>query len=114
MDVSNLQVIKQAFDQYQRLKYECHILDAERTELLDKLTLSITEFGHAIELLNNMENDIKRLSSQVAILQKENSAYQWKLNRIIDTWYGRIALKGYRMLRRLKRLVCGLRKGYTK
>lgn len=101
-------------DRFQSLKDENHTITAKRLELQDKLTLAIDEFGNALKLLRSMERNIMRLNSQVAVLQKENSAYQWKLNRIIGTWYGRIALKCYRMLRRLKRFANGLKKGYTK
>jgi biopolymer transport protein ExbB/TolQ len=71
---------------------------AERAELLKKLAVSTNELGHALDLL-------QRLNSQVEILQKENSSYQWKLNRILNSLPGRLALWVYRLLRKVKALI---------
>jgi len=76
----------------------------ERTELMEKLTYSTMELGNTIELLAAADADLQRIHTQVAILQKENSTYQWKLNRIINTLPGKLALRMYRFLRRIKYL----------
>jgi len=76
---------------------------SERTELLEKVTLATSELGEALRLLSNSEAQVQRLRSQIDVLQKENSQYQWKINRITGTWYGKLALSAYRLLGRVKR-----------
>jgi len=78
---------------------------SERTELLEKLTFATGQLGESITHLRNAENTNQRLTAQVLMLQKSNEQYQQKINRIINTWYGKFALKGYRILRRLKRML---------
>jgi len=75
----------------------------ERTEILAEFSQAATELGIAIDLLSRSNSEAQRLNAQVAILQKENNTYQWKLNRITDTLPGRVALWGYRFLKKIKR-----------
>ena len=77
----------------------------ERTQLLEKTTLATQELGSAIDLLRSSEAINHRLNAQVLMLQKSNEQYQQKINRIVDTWYGKFALKGYRFLKKIRRLI---------
>jgi len=78
---------------------------AERTALLDKLAYSNTELNNTTSFLATTNADLQRIHAQVTDLQKEKSSYQWKLNRITNTWCGRIALRAYRLLRKIKRAI---------
>ena len=79
----------------------------ENKLLLEKLTISTKEIGRAIDLLKKNEIEINRLRGQLNILQKENSQYQWKINKITGTWYGKIMIKVYHFLRKIKRKLRG-------
>jgi predicted RNase H-like nuclease (RuvC/YqgF family) len=78
---------------------------AVQSKMIDKIVQSTKELGNALHLLKKYETEIGRLRGQVAVLQKENSNYQWKLNRITNTWYGKIAIRGYHFLKRVKRVL---------
>ena len=75
----------------------------ERSLLFGKITFATLELGTAIKLLSTADLELHRLRGQVSVLQKENSQYQWKLNRVINTWYGKYAIKAYRKFNQIKR-----------
>jgi len=78
---------------------------AERTELLQKVSLSTTELGKALQLLEKAETDLKTLREKASTLQKENSKYRWQIGRITDTWYGKFAIRCYRRLNKIRRRI---------
>ena len=78
---------------------------AERTELLEKITLSTTELGEAIKMLKTSNADVQRLRTQLSIVQKENSQLRWQLGRITNTWYGKLGMRTYRLVQRIKRRI---------
>ena len=93
--------------EHKTLNEQHKTLNDEYTKATTMIALATTNLGVAIDLLESADIDIQRLRGQVRIFKKENSAYQWKLSRITDTWLGKCALWAYRMLRRIKRRLRG-------
>jgi len=77
-------------------------LSQQNNELLEKVTLSTKELGNSLKQLNSLNSERNRLKAQVSLLQKEIGNYKWKLGLITDKWYGKLAIKFYRTLSKIK------------
>ena len=81
------------------------ISNDEQSVLTKKLSEATAGLGKSLLLLNTVIDGQQQLKAQVAVLQKENEQYKQKINRIKNTWYGRLAMLGYSLLNRGKRFV---------
>ena len=61
------------------------------------------ETDKQVEFLRQLQAHIKKLESKNTYLSEENNAYRKKLSKITDTWYGKIAIKAYKVLAKIKR-----------
>ncbi|MCI8341770.1 MAG: FkbM family methyltransferase [Firmicutes bacterium] len=55
-----------------------------------------------MEILNELKNVIKRLETQNNYLRSENTEYQRKMQIIKDTFVGKVLVKGYHLLKKIK------------
>lgn len=69
------------------------------------------KLAQAQAALGDARKTISKLRTQVGYLQRENAQYRQKLAKITDTWYGRLAIKGYHLLQKIKRSLAGGGKG---
>ncbi len=79
----------------------------ERYDLLEKQILDIKKDFHLtmredIELLASLKDQFSHLQMQNGYLQRENAEYRRKFSMITDTFPGKVAVKGYRLLKRIK------------
>ena len=56
------------------------------------------------------EKTVLRLQTQNSYLKRENEEYRRKLSRITDTWYGRFAIRCYRLLQQFRRKMKSIKK----
>lgn len=55
-----------------------------------------------ISLLTEIKSNLNRLQAQNAYLKNENTNYKQKLAKITNTWYGRFALRSYKLMKKVK------------
>jgi FkbM family methyltransferase len=70
-------------------------------EYAEELTVNITDSHHYILILQNLRNTLSRQQSQVNALKQENQEYRRKLSLITDSWYGKILVKCYRLIKKV-------------
>jgi len=74
----------------------------EQQELLFELELDMQILEEQNELLKKLKQHISKLETQNSYLQVENREYRRKMSRITDTWQGKMLIKCYRILKRIK------------
>ena len=52
-----------------------------------------------------VKQQMQQLSSKLQVANAKNREYELKLNKVYGTWYGRMALKAYKALKRIKRII---------
>ena len=77
-------------------------------ELCGEIYNEKEEWNQEKRFLAELERSVQRMEQQNNYLKQENAAYRKKLSLITDTWYGRLGIKGYRILKKVKN---ALRKG---
>ena len=92
--------LQEAYDRQER-----ELACARETCELYALELAKHADGYEEEaqLLEELKKTVLRLQTQNSYLKRENEEYRRKLSRITDTWYGRFAIRCYRLLQQLRR-----------
>lgn len=68
------------------------------------LKQSYNELGAQEQLLEGVKRQLQQMNTKLQLLNIKNKEYEVKLNKIYGTWYGRIALKVYKALKKVKRI----------
>lgn len=68
------------------------------------LKQSYSELGTQEQLLESVKRQMQQMNAKLQLLHIKNKEYETKLNKIYGTWYGRMALKVYKVLRKVKRI----------
>ena len=77
-------------------------LKRKQTEYAQALIQCEADMAQQMQLLSEIRRDIQNLQTEVAYLRTENEQYRRKLAKITDTWYGRLALRVWRLLKRVR------------
>lgn len=80
-------------------------LEVQIEQLQSQLLRNIEELEKEEHLLTSVKQQILQMSSQLQQIRQQNKIYEEKLNKVYGTWYGRIVLKCYKILRKIKHLV---------
>jgi 2-polyprenyl-3-methyl-5-hydroxy-6-metoxy-1,4-benzoquinol methylase len=84
------------------LRLERDRLSNDRNNSLELLVNIMRELQNETNLLVKIRRDLLRLQTQNNYLERENEEYRRKLSKITDTWYGNLALKLYKHLKKIK------------
>ena len=87
---------------------ETATLTAQVQELCDEIIAEKRDWQQELCFLKELERSVQRLEQQNNYLKQENTTYRKKFSLITDTWYGKLGLKVYHLLKRVKNI---LRKG---
>lgn len=74
----------------------------EQEQLLKQ---SYDELGTQEQLLEGVKRQLQQMNTKLQLLNIKNKEYEVKLNKIYGTWYGCIALKVYKALKKVKRML---------
>lgn len=74
-------------------------------ELESLLQQSYTQLCDEERFLVGVKQQMQQLSSKLQVANAKNREYELKLNKVYGTWYGRMALKAYKVLKRIKRII---------
>ncbi|MCI1930356.1 MAG: methyltransferase domain-containing protein [Clostridia bacterium] len=77
-------------------------LTIDKEKLTDMLIDIYQEINKGIQIFNENKAVIRKLESQNNYLKHENAEYKRKLSMITDTLIGKIGVKGYRVLKKIK------------
>lgn len=83
-------------------KIEKKQYEEEKSSHADDLLEYYTELDKEEKLIKELKMNIQRLETQNSYLKHENSEYRRKLSKITDTYIGKVAIKIYRTLKRIK------------
>ena len=93
----------------ERLLADKTVLEQERErfaqlnrEYAEALSGQVQSLTGEIDLLQDLKKSIQRLEIQNDYLKRENAEYRRKFSKITDTWYGKLALKAYRLLKKIR------------
>lgn len=99
----------QKFELFQQnlinLKINNNNLNNLNKEYADALQEQVSDIGKELDLLQSLKKTIQRLEIQNDYLKRENAEYQRKFSKITDTWYGKLALKAYRLLKKIRSIL---------
>lgn len=90
-----LEEVRQAYSQLQQ---RC---DGYRARLEKDAALLAEEQT----LLSALRRQLQQLNGQLLFARQQNAEYTEKLNKVYGTWYGRIALRTYKALKKLKHFI---------
>ena len=114
----NFDRLSDALEQYNQLYKDFEDLRKENYEhasLRKKNAVLLREndevMSQLADFLTVIKRDMQLASKQNAYLKNENELYRRKLSKITDTWYGKTALWGYRLLKKTKRSLLAWRMG---
>lgn len=82
---------------------EKQLLTSHKDELASTVQELYREVNDVIEILKANKATINKLKTQNNYLRHENEEYKRKLSLITDTFIGKIAIKGYKLLKKIKR-----------
>ena len=74
-----------------------------KDKLLGALKDDVDLFDDIIDELNNIKQFVRKLQIQNSYLSAENQEYRRKIEKITGTWYGKILIKLYKFLQRVKK-----------
>lgn len=74
-------------------------------ELESLLQQSYAQLCDEERFLVGVKQQMQQLSSKLQVANAKNREYELKLNKIYGTWYGRMVLKAYKALKRIKRII---------
>lgn len=92
---NNLEVIN-------NLKENNKKLINEKKELSNIIEKFVNDFNDEVPILKENKALISKLETQKNYLKHENEEYRRKLSLITDTFIGKIGIKGYKLLKKLK------------
>jgi len=72
---------------------------------LARLSRDAQVFAEEEAFLAALRRQIQQLNSQLQLAKQQNAEYLEKLNKVYGTWYGKIALRVYKALRKLKHAI---------
>ena len=78
-------------------------IQEQNREMKVFLEKNMIEIANEENLLAELKTALQRLQTQNAYLKNENQTYRNKIARLTDTWYGKLALRGYRLLKKIKK-----------
>lgn len=91
-------ITRRHFDELNKMKNENIVL-------VNKLSEATAGLGKSISLLSALSEEQEQLRKEQEQLRKEFDQYKQKISRFKNTWYGKLALLGYRILKRTKQLI---------
>lgn len=74
-------------------------------QLVEQLKNAAIELTQEQQFLREVKQQLQLLNSRYQQVCSKNRQYEEKLNKIYGTWYGKIALKAYKVLKRVKHLI---------
>ena len=73
--------------------------------LAEQLRADAEELEREQAFLRKLKSQLQTLNAQLNQTQQQNRIYEEKLQKVYGTWYGRIVLRCYRVLKRIKHLL---------
>lgn len=90
-------------EQYGQEQENSKRLQTQNIALADALQEHLHEDEEQMNLLRDLKRTVQKLTTQNEYLAYENQEYHRKLSKITDTWWGKIAIRVYRLLQRILR-----------
>ena len=78
---------------------------SENEKYAAQLKEAAIELTQEQKFLKEVKQQLQLLNSRYQQVCRKNKQYEEKLNKIYGTWYGKIALKAYKVLKRVKHLI---------
>ena len=85
-----------------RLEEEKKALEQQNLEFAILIEDLVVQNDQSVGVLLKAQKEIQRLKIQNGHLNRENLEYRRKLSKITDTWYGRIGIICYKILKKIK------------
>ena len=98
----NAQRFKSFSQNLEELKLENINLNNLNKEYAVAMQDQVSDINKELDLLQSLKRTIQRLEIQNDYLKRENAEYRRKFSKITDTWYGKLALKAYRLLKKIR------------
>lgn len=92
----------QAEQEKAQLAKKSALLEEEKTVLSSQLERAVRELEKDEKLLVSIRQQLLQMNGQLQQARQQVRAYREKLDKIYGTWYGRIALKCYKVLQKIK------------
>ena len=77
----------------------------ENEKYVDQLKKTAIELIQEQQFLKEVKQQLQLLNARYQQIYRQNKLYEEKLNKIYCTWYGKIALKAYKLLKKIKHLI---------
>ena len=77
----------------------------QKRQLENQLKKAVIELTQEQQFLKEVKQQLQILNSRYQQVCRKNKQYEEKLSKIYGTWYGKIALKAYKVLKRVKHLI---------
>ena len=98
-----IETLKQQCLQMPKLEKELEESNEKIAAQEQLLKQSYTELGTQEQLLESVKRQFQQMNAKLQLLKIKNKEYETKLNKIYGTWYGRMALKVYKVLKKVKK-----------
>ena len=98
-----IETLKQQCLQMPKLEKELEESNEKIAAQEQLLKQSYTELGTQEQLLESVKRQFQQMNAKLQLLNIKNKEYETKLNKIYGTWYGRMALKVYKVLKKVKK-----------
>ena len=90
------QKLSDSRDAYERLK---QWRENDQNKLID----AVKAEHQQMLVMQKAKRTIQKQQTEIQLLHAENESYKQKLSVIYNTWYGKLAMKCYNFLKKLKR-----------
>ena len=88
--------------QYEDAKNRIAVLEDREKEIVTILSENILQEQEYQSAMKKAKNCIQKQRKEIQIYKSELEKYRRIMNKVNNTWYGKLALKVYRVLVRLK------------
>ena len=91
-------------EQYTHMETQHIQLQHLNEQYADEIAQGAETIVEVISVLENLKNIVAKQQSQIHYLTQENKEYKRKLSIITDSWYGKIMIKCYRILKKVVKI----------
>ncbi len=87
------------------LEQERNEAQTQCQQMRDQLLKSADEMLNEEKFLRSVRQQLLTMNTQLQQANKKNQMYEEKLNKVYNTWYGKIVLKAYKLLKKIKHVL---------
>lgn len=97
--------IQQEQTAHTQVKVKLEKATAENEKYVAELKKAAIELAREQEFLKEVKQQLQLSNARYQQIYRQNKLYEEKLNKIYCTWYGKVALKVYKVLKKVKHLI---------